>query len=40
MNQRPQNWEFVKGLVKEVHGVDVVWDGPLTETKSKIREIK
>lgn len=29
-NIRPQRWDYIKGIIKEVHGVDVTWDGPLS----------
>ena len=37
--QRPQNWEFIKGIIKEVHGVDVEWDGPLHPTRIPLKNI-
>lgn len=39
MDQRPQNWDYVKGIVKEVHGIDLTWDGPLTKAKIPLIEI-
>lgn len=29
-NRRPERWDYIKGIIKEVHGVDVVWDGPMS----------
>lgn len=40
LNQRPENWNYIKGIIKEVHGVDVNWDGPLTSARIKLKEIK
>lgn len=28
--RRPQKWNYIKDIIKEVHNIDVVWDGPLT----------
>lgn len=29
LKRRPQGWQKVKKAIKEVHGIDVVWHGPL-----------
>jgi len=28
-NRRPENWDRIKVIVKQVHGVDLTWDGPM-----------
>lgn len=48
LKRRPQNWERIKRIIKEVHGVDVEWSGPLNskvykkniENLIKTKEIK
>ena len=29
--RRPQNWDFIAGIIKEVHGVEVKWENELVE---------
>jgi len=36
---RPQNWDLVSGIIKDVHGVDVHWDGELQTAKIPIKNI-
>ena len=38
-NQRPENWDYIAGIIKEVHGVDIEWDGPLKMQSIKLRDI-
>ncbi len=39
LNQRPENWNFISSIIKEVHGIDVNWDKPLTKARIKIIDI-
>ena len=37
--RRPQNWDFIVGIIKEVHGIEVKWENKLVANPgSQVKE--